>query len=202
MSEKKLAVMVDIETLGLGDDAVIIEIGAVMFWRTPGGACELGDSFFMPVKMSKGQDDRVIDAGTLCWWTGDAARAEYFLEHVARESGEVFLSYALDRFFRWILDLGYDHSMGRDEVEVWAKGDFDLRILKHAAKSRGLTVPWAYHQARELRTVLKWAGVQGTSADTAHRALDDAKRQVELLEVAEGILAKGNHGVNAECLKN
>lgn len=191
MSERNLAVMVDIETLGVGDDAVIMEIGAVMFWRTPGGACELGDSFFLPVKMSKGQGDRVIDAGTLCWWTGDATRAEYFLEHVAREDDEMILADALDRFFRWVLDLGCEHSVGRDEVEVWAKGDFDLRILKHAAKSHGLEVPWKYHQARELRTVLKWAGVAGNSADTVHRALDDAKRQVKLLEMAEGVLAKG-----------
>lgn len=191
MNDRKLAVMVDIETLGLGDDAFIIEIGAVMFWRTPGGSCEVGAEFFMPVKMGRGQDDRVIDPGTLCWWTGEAARAEYFLEHVAREGDAAELDDVLTLFFHWLRGQAKEWGVEMKDVEVWAKGDFDLRILKHAAKQRGMAVPWAYHQARELRTVLKWAGVQGTSADTVHRALDDAKRQVELLEVAEGILAKG-----------
>ena len=191
MSEKKLAVMVDIETLGLGDDAVIIEIAAVMFWRTPGGSCEMGAEFFVPIDLKGGQEDRVIDHGTLCWWTGVAARAEYFLEHVAREDN-VPLERALQDFFNWLEDEVVEKRDERmDLLEVWAKGDFDLRILKHAVKARGMTVPWMYHQARELRTVLKWAGVNGNSADTVHRALDDARRQVELLEVAEGILAKG-----------
>jgi inhibitor of KinA sporulation pathway (predicted exonuclease) len=92
---------------------------------------------------------------------------------------------------RWLWAQADANQVVMADVEVWAKGDFDLRILKHAAKARGMTVPWMYHQARELRTVLKWAGVNGNSADTVHRALDDARRQVELLEVAEGILAKG-----------
>lgn len=168
-------VMIDIETLATSDDATILEIGVVCFdlEGRKFGPC---DSWQLD---SLAQEDRLIDPVTVRWWL-DPARAEAFSE-LTGKSGLPELWHGLNELSAF---LGRHLTEGG---EVWAKGDFDLRILGHAFVAEGVAMPWKYFQARELRSVLKWMGVAGGKT-TAHRAEEDAKEQVRLLWDAHGRL--------------
>jgi len=59
---------IDLETLATSADAVILEIGCVMF---DPGTGELGPEYHAEVEL-RAPDNRLraIDAGTLAWWAG------------------------------------------------------------------------------------------------------------------------------------
>jgi len=172
--------MVDIETLGTADDAVILEIGVVCFDRE---GRRLGPEWGMVVDHVL-QAGRRIDAETLQWWLAPE-RAASLAEMTRGSETKPLLWHALQEMSAF---LGRHLAAGG---EMWAKGDFDLRILGHAFKAEGQAVPWKYSQARELRTVMKLAGVESAKDETAHRALDDARAQVgqlwEALSVGRGV---------------
>lgn len=171
--EKWPAVMIDIETLGTGDDAVILEIGAVCFDREE----ELmGPEWEMIVDHVQ-QPGRVICPKTLQWWL-DEKRIGHFQELTKGSDTKPLLWHALNELRAF---LGRHLKEGG---EVWAKGNFDARLLEHAFKADEIEVPWKYFQVRELRTVLKVAGVAVSKDATVHRALVDAREQVEQLGMA------------------
>jgi hypothetical protein len=162
-------VMIDIETLGTADDAVILEIAAVCFDRE---GVQMGPEWSMVVDYVL-QPVRVVDGETLAWWLAPE-RIGRFKELTDRSETKPLLWHALNEmgeFLRREMKAG---------GEVWAKGDFDLRILGNAMAMDDVKSPWKYHQARELRTVMKLAGIKDEKP-TEHRALADARRQVELL---------------------
>lgn len=167
------AVMVDIETLATTDDAVILEMGAVMFDRE---RKVLGPVFSMTLDYLS-QGDRRTDLDTVMWWTAPEriGRFREMQEGHERKPALWHGLLELEQFLRV-------HLAGKGEV--WAKGDFDLRILGHAFREHEMEVPWKYHQARELRTVLKWTGVM-PCGPVPHHAAEDAELQVGSLFAAE-----------------
>lgn len=162
------AIMLDIETLGITDDAVILEIGAECFDPV---TRERGPMFSRAVD-PVAQRGRTIDAATLVWWHADAARRQTFGAYlVAKNARSLDMALAeLADFFTVNVAEG---------AEVWTKGAFDLRLLDHAFAGGWSESPWHYWQARELRTVMKLAGL--TKQPVAHSALEDAVVQVNEL---------------------
>lgn len=166
-------VMIDIETLGIENDAVILEVGAVAFTRDT----QLkGPTFSGKVDM-KSQRGRAIEADALEWWMAKE-REERFRNLISHfPFGKMRLDNVIECLAMFLrLHLAEDG-------EVWVKGDFDLRILSHVYKANQKEEPWKYYQSRELRTVLKLAKIENGA--TTHAALEDANRQVEQLWEAE-----------------
>ena len=162
-------VMVDIETLGTGDDAVILEVGVACFDRE---GRRMGPEWGVVVDYLD-QPERKVEPDTLAWWL-EPERMGRLAEMLHGSETRPQLWHALVEMSVFLKE----HLA--EGGEVWAKGDFDLRILGNALDMYELVKPWKYHQARELRTVLKITGVKDEKA-TAHRAVEDARRQVELL---------------------
>lgn len=175
--EKWPAMMIDIETLGTGDDALILGIGAVCFDRTLRIRGPMFNAVIDPVSQS-----RRIEPETLCWWLEDEGRAA---ELRVFFSDDPFVPELLAAELRRLKGFISENMPPMGKREFWTKGDFDLRILEHAFKEEGVAVPWSFQEARELRTVLKWMGVE-SKHEPAHRALEDAAAQVGLLFEAEG----------------
>lgn len=133
--------MLDLETLGNGNDAVILSIGAVKF-----DAVEILDRFHVAINPETCTPYGLkIDASTVMWWLDDerqAARTS-LLDNVT-----VDLPSALTGFASWL---------GSDSLPVWGNGStFDNVILRNAYRATGLDYPirfwhdWCYRTVKNM----------------------------------------------------
>lgn len=158
-------VMVDLETLGLTADAVIMSIGAVQF-DLDGGIDE--KAFYASVSIDSNLElGRKINESTLIWWTEQSAEArKVFTEP------KVMLASALHDFAEWF----------PEGAEIWSNGaSFDIPILEHAYKQLDLETPWKFWDSRCVRTYRNLPGasrVAKPKPSVAHNALSDAIAQV------------------------
>ena len=170
---------IDLETLATSADAVVLEIGCVMFDPATG---ELGPEFHAEVEM-RAPDNRLrtIDAGTLCWWAGRmAAGADMPGMH-----GGVSLWQALQGLAGFMAE-----TPRAEEFEVWAWGsDFDFGILRHAHDDAQLELPWRYSRQCDARSFCGKLGVKREGPVT-HQALADARQEAEAVMQALAKLRK------------
>ena len=93
------------------------------------------------------QPGRRTDVETVMWWTAPE-RIGRFREMQEGHETKPGLWHGLSELAAFL------KRHLKPKAEVWAKGDFDLRILKHVFGAFKMPVPWEYHQARWLRTVM------------------------------------------------
>ena len=154
-------IMVDLETMGTGPDAAIIQIGAVKFDLENG----LGPDFFADVNLATSMKwGGTVDAATIAWWMQQPNRLDAI-------TGNYELMYALKEF---------DHFLP-EECEIWANGaNFDPVILTSAYKAVHAPTPFKFFRVRCARTIYALAserGWKGREGVKAHNALQDAKDQ-------------------------
>lgn len=165
-------VMVDLETLGTGPDAVILSIGAIKFDPAGVGLAPLNKKprFEVHVDVASAMSYGLkVDASTLMWWLDphqDAARKE-LLRHE-----RIGLSPALIAFSRWL-------DTDPVDVRVWGNGAaFDNVILAYAHKATVCELPWGYYGNRCYRTMKSlFPQVKMERVGTHHSAVDDATSQ-------------------------
>lgn len=166
---KLVRVMVDIETLGTGNNAVILSIGATTI---PMEHC-----FYTEVDINS-QVGRTIDTSTLNWWLDQERNKNVRIPN----AGVNTLSTSLMQFFDYIKSV----SINAAGLEIWCKGtDFDVTILSLAYESLALPIPWKYNDTRDCRTLFKVAdslGVIYTKRSSSHDALQDAINQAEMVD--------------------
>lgn len=166
--------MLDIETLGTGTDAVITQIGACYFDRVTGGIdntmlinCSIEDQI---------RDGRIVDDATLRWW---------FSQSPTFFSDPVPLKQALENVTAFAQEAQY----------VWCHATFDVPIIDHAFKMYGVPLPWHYTHVRDIRTLADLAGGEKpkTKNKKTHSALDDCLHQVEYCSVYFNRIANKQH---------
>jgi hypothetical protein len=155
-------VMVDLETLGNGSNAVIISIGAVEF---DPDTDTLGNEFYVLVDPQSCVDTGLkMDVGTVLWWMkqSDQARSAFNRKGYA-------LAEALRLFSEW-------YPAG---APLWGNGaTFDNVIMTNAYKACGMEQPWKFWDDRCYRTLKNLLpGISLDRKGTHHNALDDAKTQ-------------------------
>ena len=153
-------VMVDLETLGNGSNAVIIAIGAVMFDHTG-----IGDTFYTNVSPQSCVDVGLqMDVSTVMWWMQQTEQSRSIFKKVSSP-----LKTALDDFALWY----------PEGAALWGNGaTFDNVILANAYRAVGVEQPWAYWNDRCYRTLKNlYPHVKLERTGVAHNALDDAKSQ-------------------------
>lgn len=169
-------VMLDLETLGTGNRAVILSIGAVKFRPdTPAhpNLFPVYDSFHIGVDprscVAHGLE---MDADTVMWWF-DSGRdhARQALQDLER----VDLVTALEGFAMWF---------GAESLPTWGNGAvFDNVIMRSAYKATGQETPWKFWDDRCYRTLKALApDVVLERVGTYHNALDDARSQAKHLQ--------------------
>lgn len=155
-------VMVDLETLGNGSNAVIISIGAVAFDSASG---KIESEFYVNVDPQSCVDAGMkMDVSTVMWWMGqsDEARAAFKKPSVPLEA-------ALVMFKDW-----YPQA-----AALWGNGaTFDNVILSNAYNAAGIGRPWHFTKDRCYRTLKALRpDIKQDRVGTHHNALDDAKFQ-------------------------
>jgi hypothetical protein len=158
--------MVDIETLSLETDALVLQVGVCVF-----------DSqkihFMANFNLNREeQSDRRIDYSTVMWWVNQSLEAK---EAVLVAQDSVFIS---------VSDLWAILEDRAKAVEgVWANSPtFDLAILKNLF---GGKTPWSFRQERDYRTVVKMLDPDGFKKpppdSLKHMAMADAVWQAQYL---------------------
>lgn len=172
-------VMIDLETLGIRQDAPIVSIGAAMFDPATGA---VGKTFYERVEWVHDQKDRPLDRGTVEWWLKQEKAAQ---DELTNREGAIKLGLALHRLDTFI----------PKDARVWANGvNFDIVILDDAYQNQcGRMPPWGFRAPRDCRT-LRWLAEpfldfkQFVPVGTAHNALDDCIFQIKWTSAAFQVL--------------
>ena len=165
-------VMIDIETLGTNNEAVILSIGACKF-EPNNHRAKIKDSFYVAIDPTTCTNAGLkMDAATIMWWLDseqDSARAQMMKDQ------RLDLSSALDGFSAWF---------GDTTLPVWGNGaTFDSVILRTAYQKVGEAAPWQFWHDRCYRTIKSLApDVKLVRVGTHHNALDDAISQAQHLQ--------------------
>jgi hypothetical protein len=168
--------MIDIETLDTENDAVVIQIGWVIFdgKEVLKRAC---------LDLSAGEQlaaGRTVSASTLQFWMNPQISAVAH-DSLAASEGKTNVEQCL-------VDLQAAISVA-EPYQIWAKGSFDFNILENLYSWYGLKAPWKFYQCRDLRTFMKECGVPKHD-NISHNALDDCLNQhIQLLQCREKISA-------------
>lgn len=190
--------MLDLETLGTGDNATIISIGAVQFSRTEMGTTE--SLIPVPIKSKNPEfyqvinfasvTQGVIDGSTVKWWLQqDPSLIKDLLSQPSVDADHAFKN-----FSEWVDNL--EHEDGPYQICLWSKSPvFDEIILKNAFKEFFIPWPFMYHAGRCVRTVLDTLYFLDVDINTVvpfvgspHNSLDDAKHQAKQVQYMFSLL--------------
>ena len=179
-------IMVDLETLGTRQDAIVLEISAVEFNRHTG---EIGEVLDMKLDI----DDqlsyrRSLSRETLQWWFKQDEEAR---KNVFDDIGGIkfHTSTALFEFSDFVkrCDNKCNSDSDRRVVKLWGNGSiFDLGIIQNMYETCILNVklPWKFWAVNDVRTIVdinpdvkKNCKFDGTP----HRAVDDCKHEIKYL---------------------
>lgn len=170
-------VMIDIETLGTTQEAVILSIGATEFTLTKGIKTEIPVKNFHRLIDLGSQPKRKMDASTVIWWMQQDEEARSSVTAGDR----VGLMNALEGLTEFLFQ--FDPRT----LVVWANGvTFDISILEHAYKQHGLLLPWHYRRVACMRTLknLLLYDIEVEQVGVGHNALNDAQYQANWVAAA------------------
>lgn len=159
---------VDLETFGIQSTSQVLSIGAVFG--------EI-DEFY--VEIDTGYYERhgsqfTINQSTLEWWEKQGG----FQPSLTTLDTPME---ATKKFVEWVKDV----TANTENWTVWANSpSFDCAILQHHMQVFGLSVPWAFWQERDVRTMKSLAQDMRLPIrfpKNPHNALQDAKNQRDLV---------------------
>ena len=157
------ALMVDLETLAVSPNAVVLTLGAVHFNPYGNG---YGDQLYFRVNIDD-QDfyKREVDPGTLDWW---GKQDPVIMEEAFNTEDRIPLVEAIDKFhkFAWGCDTFWSHG-----------ATFDLVILEDIYRALKKPFPWNFWQLRCTRTIFDIGIDPKMPQNSKHNALQDAIRQ-------------------------
>lgn len=153
--------MVDLETLGLTPDSVVLSIGATEFGWADTNNPER--RFYAELDVNK-QPTRKIDPKTLAWWSMQPNMP----------TGHILAETAIRLFHDYLVSRSENQS-----IVLWSRGtDFDIPLLYSLYAEAGIDPPWKYYNVRDLRTLDKLLpGFAPTRMTAKHNAVEDAVYQ-------------------------
>lgn len=168
--------MIDLETLSVRPDAVILIIGAIKFDRTAEWSTKIKQSnidkqktFYAKIDIGSCTDLGMrIEPETQKWWREQDKKVK---DEAFGGSDRIPLKQALEMFSEWF----------KGSKFVWGHGSvFDIAILGDAYKRCGMDIPWKFWMVRDTRTVYDMGSVRlgMFHNDTKHNALFDCYTQV------------------------
>ncbi|PHR91993.1 MAG: hypothetical protein COA69_09515 [Robiginitomaculum sp.] len=155
-----MEVMIDIETLGVGTEPVIFQIGWCLF------STEEDETVVGCVDLSIAEQiirGRTIDDHTVAWWRSRKRMTS---------GGVNSTKAALERLA----------SVIQPGDTIWAgPAHFDIPRLESLFRMFEVEVPWKYTQVRCSRTIRKWFGDR-QDLENDHHAGRDAENQAKTLK--------------------
>ncbi len=182
---KTIDIMLDLETVGLCDNAVITQLSAVAFSMDDSTIFDTFDEH-IGIRNSV-QKGLKIDGSSMEWWfkQPDKIYDEVFVKSM---TSEIKLEDILEKFTIWIKSLkekyGIDH---KSNINVWGNGALaDNKWIRQAYNVCNMQAPWAFHEDRDVRTLVElgrrlydYEYRKVTFEGTVHNALDDCKHQIK-----------------------
>lgn len=174
-----VVVMVDIETLGMGSDAVVSQMA---YMAVPADDPEERisfDSYYLPIQPQI-DAGRVLTWSTIWFWFQQDDKARLKFEQNIGEDSESLMAFVRSFCHK----LTQVRQAAKGPVEFWAKGpQFDMVILESLIRMCGETPPWEYNEVRDLRTMMALAGIGTNDVDSTgivkHVALEDCRYQIK-----------------------
>ena len=124
-------IMIDLETLGVEQDAAIIAIGACFFDPFSG---KIGDEFTVKIEWESAMEGRSISASTVKWWSQQSVEAQKGVT-----DGKHSMEQALRDFKYWA------QIRASSTIRVWGNGaTFDITLLENAFKQYKIDPFWAF----------------------------------------------------------
>jgi hypothetical protein len=163
--------MIDLETLGVEPDCVVMTIGAIKF--DPFIDAEPHSGLYLRCDVDEQTAmGRTVDENTLAWWAKqeDAIKDEAFGDHDRVTMDQ--LTRAINKF-----------CVGLDVL--WCQGPlFDYAILQNLYKQVGKPCPWHYWQIRDSRTLFAMMPSDPRKAiqESLHNALADCYYQAKCVQ--------------------
>ena len=171
--------MIDIETLGISPNSVVMTIGAIKFNRIDDiKSIEYMDSFYCRVsKESCLKLGLEINKETEEWWEKQSEEAKY--EIFKNNKNRYDIKDALIKLTNFI---------GNCKI-IWANGiTFDCIILENCYKKCNFDFPWKYYNLRDARTIYDIGNVSlkdfSSEKNQKHNALYDCYIQIKALKQA------------------
>lgn len=177
---RQIHIVLDLETMGVKQDAAIIEIGMVIFNHTgQEGTANLIEQWSSAVSLENSMlRGGTVSPKTIEWWM-DTDRTEARDNWIASPKQGIHV--ALNAVAARILK----YSAINPLPLIWGNGvNFDNEILKSAYERLEIKVPWGYRQDADFRTLkLLYKDVVPEPAfvGTPHIALDDARHEATWL---------------------
>lgn len=175
--------MIDVETLGLSSNSVILELSAVEFNL---GKQKTGREFSkkITVKSCLGHGME-IEADTLMWWMSqndDAKKVFNEMENLDLDD----VIFNLEEF------------IGDNDYNVWGNSNrFDLNILENACNIILGKILWDFRNERDVRTLVSFApDIKNNMVfeGVKHNSLDDCKHQIKYCNKIWNTLNNNNVG--------
>lgn len=171
-------IMLDLETLSVRPNAVIVVIGAIKFNRYDELPEKIDEkclrnlnTFYERVHIESCQElGMCIDDATLSWWEAQDKDAKH---EALQNPKRLPLKTALAKFSKWFGTESY--------TKIWGNGSsFDCTILGEAYKRCNMTPPWKFWMERDLRTILDIGRIRVSDLPQykKHHALYDCYRQI------------------------
>ena len=179
-------IMVDLETLGTRQDAIVLEISAVEFNCHTG---EIGEVFDAKLDIDEQvQYRRSLSRETLQWWF---KQDEAAIKNVFDDVGGIKFqtSKALYEFSNFVkrCDNKCNSDSDRRVVKLWGNGSiFDLGILQNMYETciRKVKLPWKFWAVNDVRTIVDLNPDVKKNCEfdgTPHCAVDDCKHEIKYL---------------------
>ena len=173
--------MIDLETLGSSNDAVIVQIGACYFDRH---TAEIGNTFKQNIDINSClREGFAVDGDTIKWWMTEQ------INQVTFYGDTVLIKPAIASFIEF----------SNKADKVWSHATFDFCIMMEYIHRFGMKPKFHYRSARDIRTLIDMAEMWDDvykNKDTRtgwHDALEDCKYQVEYCVKAMQKINAGIH---------
>ncbi|WP_137743414.1 3'-5' exonuclease [Robertmurraya siralis] len=179
---KRIDVMVDIETLGKASDATIFQIAAIAF------DIETGEHLAKFNQIANIEEETYlrVDGSTLKWWLN--TNKELLTELLNKGKGTP--EELLENFHKWLTFISDDTK----NIHLWGNGIlFDNKMIQQQLDDAYLGYPIYYKNDRDVRTLVDLAGKKlgitekelkdkyNDDTLTHHDAFDDVKYQINLV---------------------
>jgi hypothetical protein len=175
--------MIDLETLGLTANSVVLSIGAALFDIE---SKDIGPTFYSNIDRESCVGlEMEIDVGTVDWWSRQSEQARASLYDPAPLPAVVVSR----EFCIWI-----KKNSDERELRVWSHGaTFDIPLVRTLARKTQVTLPWNYWNEYDTRTLVfvtrkrakdaqAVAKLDRTIPGIPHHALSDAIAQAQWMQ--------------------
>lgn len=165
-------IMIDLETLGTNNNALVVSISAVQFDMSSN---QIGDKFEIGLNREQQlEKGAIVDKSTLDWWEEQSDEAKDMLNRLEKIDVDV----ALNKFNNWVKA----NFKAPSKIKLWGNGaTFDNVIIRNLFERHNIEFAIPYYCDKDVRTlayVTKINPYSYTFEGTKHNGIDDCLHQI------------------------